>query len=429
MYSKELEELIESVIADGVVTEQERAVLRKRAQSCGEDPDEVMVVVEGRIARMKQESIRPKSEKHGTVAKCPACGAYIPGAVAKCPECGHEFRNIDANTSAKRFAAMLHDAEKEQNIVGNIGTAFFGRSKLITAIENFPVPNTTEDLYEMMATLQPQATATRGDYRGNAMYRLYAKCCSKAIGLGLENDSRFAPFIADYKKKKRNAHLPQIIAAVGLFLFMFIVFCVAKCNIDNDNKKDAVAAAQIEAQLDSLSRIITELPTPNKDNYAECTKKVMDLTWMPIDCSGSDIKEKQNKAIKTFVQRKNAYITQLNNLGVGNPLPVENDEIAEEIDALEKAQIEKMIMEQSEDLSRKISKLKTPKEKNYLDCVTEVNKLVWIFVDCKAEPELETLQMHEIEAFVQKKNAYIGLINRLGIGDTIPSVSADQYIK
>ena len=48
MYSKELEELIDSVLADGVITDQERAVLRKRALACGEDPDEVMIVVDGR---------------------------------------------------------------------------------------------------------------------------------------------------------------------------------------------------------------------------------------------------------------------------------------------------------------------------------------------------------------------------------------------
>ena len=34
MYSKELEELIDSVLADGVITDQERAVLRKRAFAC-----------------------------------------------------------------------------------------------------------------------------------------------------------------------------------------------------------------------------------------------------------------------------------------------------------------------------------------------------------------------------------------------------------
>ena len=40
MYSKELEELIDSVLADGVITDQERTVLRKRALACGEgSPD------------------------------------------------------------------------------------------------------------------------------------------------------------------------------------------------------------------------------------------------------------------------------------------------------------------------------------------------------------------------------------------------------
>ena len=69
MYSKELEELIESVLADGVVTDQERTVLRKRAQACGEDPDEVMIVVDGRLAKMKKASAptTPTVDKRGNI--------------------------------------------------------------------------------------------------------------------------------------------------------------------------------------------------------------------------------------------------------------------------------------------------------------------------------------------------------------------------
>ena len=33
MYTKDLEELIDGVLADGVITEQERNILRKRAQA------------------------------------------------------------------------------------------------------------------------------------------------------------------------------------------------------------------------------------------------------------------------------------------------------------------------------------------------------------------------------------------------------------
>ena len=95
MYSKELEELIESVLADGVVTDQERTVLRKRAQACGEDPDEVMIVVDGRLAKMKKASAptTPTVEKRGNIVKCPSCGAPIEAGSVKCAECGYVFTN------------------------------------------------------------------------------------------------------------------------------------------------------------------------------------------------------------------------------------------------------------------------------------------------------------------------------------------------
>ena len=49
MYSKELEEIIEADLADGEITEKERAVLHKRAIAEGVDPDELDVVIEGRV--------------------------------------------------------------------------------------------------------------------------------------------------------------------------------------------------------------------------------------------------------------------------------------------------------------------------------------------------------------------------------------------
>lgn len=109
MYSKELEELIDSVLADGVVTDQERAILRKRALACGEDPDEVMIVVDGRLAKMKKAAspVTPATEKRGNIVKCPNCGAPIEAGAVKCKECGYVFTNVKANSTAKEFAFML----------------------------------------------------------------------------------------------------------------------------------------------------------------------------------------------------------------------------------------------------------------------------------------------------------------------------------
>lgn len=53
MYSEQLEQLIKSVIADGVITEKERAVLHKKAASEGVDEDEIDVYIDGLVAQMK----------------------------------------------------------------------------------------------------------------------------------------------------------------------------------------------------------------------------------------------------------------------------------------------------------------------------------------------------------------------------------------
>jgi hypothetical protein len=50
--------LIDVVLADGVITDKERAVIHKRAQSEGIDPDEIDVFLDGRIESLSKEHIR-----------------------------------------------------------------------------------------------------------------------------------------------------------------------------------------------------------------------------------------------------------------------------------------------------------------------------------------------------------------------------------
>lgn len=54
MYSEQLEQLIQSVIADGVITEKERTVLHKKAVAEGVDEDEIDVYVDGLLAQSKK---------------------------------------------------------------------------------------------------------------------------------------------------------------------------------------------------------------------------------------------------------------------------------------------------------------------------------------------------------------------------------------
>ena len=62
MYSKELEELIESVLADGAITAKEREVLHRRAAAEGIDADELDVIIEGRMVKEQKAEREGKSE-------------------------------------------------------------------------------------------------------------------------------------------------------------------------------------------------------------------------------------------------------------------------------------------------------------------------------------------------------------------------------
>ena len=55
MYSEQLEALIKSIIADGKITDKERAVLHKRAEAEGIDADEIDVYIDGRLTELGGE--------------------------------------------------------------------------------------------------------------------------------------------------------------------------------------------------------------------------------------------------------------------------------------------------------------------------------------------------------------------------------------
>ena len=119
MFSKELEEVIDAAIADGVLTDKERAVLHKRAQAEGVDPDELDVVIDGRLTKKKKEEdwLRPappkaaESTKVGNVMKCPNCGApYQPGT-GKCPECGIIIDAFNIDKEIITLIKTIHRAD------------------------------------------------------------------------------------------------------------------------------------------------------------------------------------------------------------------------------------------------------------------------------------------------------------------------------
>ena len=179
MYNEQIEALISAALADGVLTEKEKQILFKKAESMGIDLDEFEMVLDARLVELKKKEAQkaeqhqlemekakaaqksaPKSDKYGEIRKCPACGALIKAFQAKCPECGYEFASIEANLSSKKLADKLNGS-------------FLGMQKK-TIIESFPIPNTKADLLEFLTSMKPHIND--GSSLSSAYWKKYQEC-------------------------------------------------------------------------------------------------------------------------------------------------------------------------------------------------------------------------------------------------------------
>lgn len=312
-FSQALEEVIEAALADGVLTDKERAVLHKRAAQEGVDPDELDVVIEGRLAKMKRETdwlkpAPPASEKRGNIVKCPSCGASVPGGAAVCPECGHEFRNIQVNNTAKEFAKGLAEIEKRYSEKKNsiLDTSVTQKlSEIASYINNFPVPNSGDDLLEMLSFIQPNAKKSNVAY-----FNLYSSCINKAR-MNFSNDKRFAPYYAYYdaeakKNPSRKFWFWYFVALVALLIIAIV--CFHSIGSSEDSEKEI-----INNQKTELVEKIHNLATPNAENYTDLRTQLLRINWNRINPKGDGWRaEKEDAAYETFMSEKRSYAEILN---------------------------------------------------------------------------------------------------------------------
>jgi hypothetical protein len=101
---------------------------------------------------------QPTTQKKGSINKCPSCGAQLGAFVSSCEACGHEFTDIDANRSITALVDRFEEIEREVDHKGIKGK---NRLKAILekkarVIRDFPVPNSREDLQQLMFFIQPK---------------------------------------------------------------------------------------------------------------------------------------------------------------------------------------------------------------------------------------------------------------------------------
>ena len=168
----ELEKLIDFALADGVVTDKEREIVRRKAEKLGEDPDEAEMILDAKLAMQSKDAVsstppspppiaappttpppvvppptqKQKSSKVGDIMTCPACGVTVNAMELNCSECGHEFRNVESSDSLEHLKSEIKkihknamEADPEGGKVGKWFAKVFGEDveeKLCNSLKN-----------------------------------------------------------------------------------------------------------------------------------------------------------------------------------------------------------------------------------------------------------------------------------------------------
>lgn len=191
----ELEKIVDSVLANGELTDRSRELLMKKAEQLGVDLLDFELELESKIAQKKAStngplpiysSNTPQSNKDGDLKKCPSCGAPVQSFATKCSDCGHEYRNTNASFTVQNLNDKLmkieevvrkdyFDNKMDRNVYPKGGLMREEKimmklqaqidleieatctDRKINFISTFPIPNTKEDILEILAIGVPEA--------------------------------------------------------------------------------------------------------------------------------------------------------------------------------------------------------------------------------------------------------------------------------
>jgi hypothetical protein len=147
---EELNALIQQYLTDGVLTDKERAVILRKAESLGLDRDEIDLYLDAEVQKIDQVTDAAVRKQKGKV--CPYCNGSIPLLTDKCPHCGE---NITAQASEElqeifdNLEEALVDMKSGNDILRNKATVeryvrkakmYYGSNpkiqKLLVEVEN-----------------------------------------------------------------------------------------------------------------------------------------------------------------------------------------------------------------------------------------------------------------------------------------------------
>ncbi len=314
MYNEQIENLINLALADGEFTEKEKQILFKKAEAEGIDLDEFEMVLDAKLFE-KQKTTRtetptsaPKSDKLGDVKKCPSCGSIAESFSLKCDECGYEFRNVEANLSVKKLTEELARIDSDFHSKTSIKSKSFNdevdeyltkeerkkeeeerKKELYTrqseAIRNFPIPNSKDDILELLYFVTPKANEVVGIFslesiKVNAWKNKLIEIKSRAKS-ACNNDPKMEALLVEFEQLHKidtKGAISAFVKKYGIIfwptfgvVFVFLLFFTLKTcetNKENEGKSKDNELVIIE---DNIKLAISK---GEKDKAIELVKKL-----------------------------------------------------------------------------------------------------------------------------------------------------------
>lgn len=106
-YPKELTDLLEQYMTDGLITAKEREVLLRKAEAMNVDKDEFDLYIDAEVQKFDLKIDSAKRQAKGKL--CPFCETSVPMFTDKCPKCGGNI-TPEATKELEEIIEKLEDA-------------------------------------------------------------------------------------------------------------------------------------------------------------------------------------------------------------------------------------------------------------------------------------------------------------------------------
>ena len=282
MYDKALEDLIDIIIADGVITDKEYNVVINKARSLGIPEDEIVVYIEGKLSQMKGQTPPPVQSnpkvKIGKIRICPSCGARLESFAGRCSDCGHELTDVESSSKIQALLWKLDEIES----TNRTRTSSFRKEKREKTVKDFLIPNSKEDIIELIMLCR---TNIIGEDSANDAWIAKGEEAITKGELLFPKDPVMGNAINELRKTLNNKKQKEqkdnkiqnwsFIGAIGLLVILAIFFSLKDDPKKDNNKNDNDIAEYYQEMIDNVN----SLSLPNKYNYQRCYREFQNIQW------------------------------------------------------------------------------------------------------------------------------------------------------